>query len=80
MVQLVQKAVKRELEWSILTLIFVFVGLCCLFRILEIAIDPKNFLNILSPGARLGVFWLVIFCLLIEFFAEENRSKILFAL
>ena len=76
-VQLIQKVVKRELEWSILTLILVFVGLCCIFRILEIAIDPENFLNILTPGARFSLLWLVISCLVFWFFSN-GKDLLLF--
>jgi len=58
-VQLVRKAIKRELDMLIPTVIYIFVALTCLFRILENAIDPENFLNVLSLGTRMCLFWLV---------------------
>ena len=66
-VQLVQKAVKGDFDTSISTLMFIFIGLACLIRALEIAIDAENYLNIISPGARACLYWLVISGLLIAF-------------
>jgi len=60
MVQLIRKAVNRELGTSTLTLMLVFLALMSLFRILEIAIDPESYLNIVSPVARESLLWLVI--------------------
>ena len=58
--QLAQKAVKREMDASIFTLMYVFLLLTYLLRILELAIDPENYMNIISPSARASLLWLVI--------------------